>query len=349
MKIKIFLFIFFLSIYFLFSQTGGDKVYKFLNLANSSRQAALSNNLITADDNDISSVLANPALISENISGHLSLNFTDYFSDINFGFVTYSHTFEELGSFAASLQYINYGRFTEADETGEILGEFSAGDYAFTVGWGRQLSPDFKIGSNLKTIYSSLHQYKSAGIAVDIAGTWLYHEKFFSTTLLFKNIGRQVKAYVPGYTEPLPFEIQVAVHKKLEHVPMGFHFLLHNLQKWDLTYDNAKPKTDPFTGKEIKPKKIEDIANKLMHHVIAGIEFSPSKSFFIRLGYNYHRRKEMTIDSKLSTVGISWGFGIRISKFHISYARSAYHLAGSPNVFTLTTRMSDFFDSEGEF
>jgi len=51
----------------------------------------------------------------------------------------------------------------------------------------------------------------------------------------------------------------------------------------------------------------------------------------------------MKVTTKPGTVGFSWGIGIRISKFHFSYARSAYHLVGSPNYITLTTNLSDFF------
>jgi hypothetical protein len=329
-----------------FSQSGAFHVYEFLRLTNSSRQAALGGNLVAADDSDISLVLANPVLINKDVSKHLLLNYVNYFSDVNLGFVTYAHDFSNLGTFAASMQYVNYGTFTETDETGEIYGEFSAGDYALNIGWGRQLHQNFRIGANLKGIYSSLYQYNSAGIAVDVGAGWFFPDNYFSGTLMFRNIGRQVKAYVPGNTEPLPFEIQLAMYKRLQHVPLGFHLLFHNLQKWDLTYQDpfALPETDPFTGEEIKPSVVEDLANKLMHHVILGLELTPSKSFSVRLGYNYHRRKEMIVDSRLSTVGISWGFGFRISKFHLSYARSAYHLAGSPNVITLTTNLSDIFE-----
>lgn len=319
-------------------------MYQFLLLNSSSRQTALGGNLLSVDDNDISLVLANPVLIKNDISNHLLLNYTDYFSDINYGFVTYGKTFEKFGTFAGSIQFMNYGKFTETDETGEKLGEFSAGDYALTVGWGRQLHPHFRIGANIKGIYSSLYQYISAGIAVDAGAGWFFPDNYFSGTFMFRNIGRQIKSYVPGNSEPLPFEIQLALYKRLQHVPLGFHLLFHNLQKWDLTYNDpsAIPDIDPFTGEVIEPAKYEDFANKLMHHIIFGLELSPSKSFSLRIGYNYHRRKEMIVDSRLSTVGLSWGFGFRVSKFHLSYARSAYHLAGSPNVITITTNLSDF-------
>jgi hypothetical protein len=48
------------------------------------------------------------------------------------------------------------------------------------------------------------------------------------------------------------------------------------------------------------------------------------------------------VESRMSTVGLSWGFGFRISKFHISYGRATYHLAGASNHFSISTNFSDF-------
>lgn len=325
-------------------QTGGSHAYEFLLLTNSSRQAALGGNALSVNDEDVSLVLSNPSLITEEVSGQLMLNYSDYFSDINIANVTYARTFEKVGSFAASMQYLNYGTFLEADETGQTYGEFSAADYALTIGWGRKIHPNVLIGANLKGVYSSLYLFNSAAIGVDLAATWQLPDHFFSTSILVRNAGRQIKPYYPGSIEPMPFEIQFAASKKLLHVPLRFHLLLHNLQTWDLTYNdpNIAPEIDPFTGEVIEPSKLSDISNKLMHHVIFGMELAPGKSISFRVGYNYHRRQEMKVASRLSTVGLSWGFGIKIYKFKLSYARSAYHLAGSPNVITLTTNLSDF-------
>ena len=45
----------------------------------------------------------------------------------------------------------------------------------------------------------------------------------------------------------------------------------------------------------------------------------------------------------IKSAGIVRTNGIRISKFHFNYARSAYHLAGSPNYISVTTNFSDFY------
>ena len=61
----------------------------------------------------------------------------------------------------------------------------------------------------------------------------------------------------------------------------------------------------------------------------------------LRFGYNYKRRQEMKIDTKTAMAGFSWGFGLKISKFHISYGRATYHLAGASNHFSISTNLNE--------
>ncbi|MFM8917395.1 MAG: hypothetical protein ACKOGP_06600, partial [Bacteroidota bacterium] len=68
-------------------------------------------------------------------------------------------------------------------------------------------------------------------------------------------------------------------------------------------------------------------ADKVLRHVVIGSEILLSRNFHIRAGYNFQRRKELGVESRMSTVGLSWGFGFRISKFMLIYRRADYHLA----------------------
>lgn len=279
------------------------------------------------------------------MNNHLSLNFIDYFTGINAGCVTFGKTFEKAGSFVGSMQYLNYGNFTRADASGNIIGEFKASDYAMNIGWGRALSSNYSIGSNLKFIYSSLDNYFSSGLAADVAATYTNKEKQITGSVIIKNIGRQLKPYIDGNFEPLPFEIQAGITKRLAKAPIRIVLLANHLEIWDLSFEdtnNPKQTVDPLTGEKIKEKKFEVFGDKLMRHVVAGVEFLPSKNFNIRFGYNYQRRKELQVASRVAMVGFSWGFGIRISKFHIDYGRGTYHLAGSPNHISITTNLSSF-------
>ena len=326
-----------------YSQIGGNNTYEFLNLPISARAAALGGNVLSIRDNDINLALLNPSLLNKTMDNHLALSYINYFSDINLGYAGYSKTFDKLGSFNAGMQYVNYGKFTRAEDNGEITGEFSAGEYALNLGWGRQLDSSFSIGSNFKTIYSTLEQYRSLGIAVDLAGTYFNERLKFGTTLLVKNIGTQVIAYRKGNKEPLPFEIQLGLSKQLEHAPFRFSMVLENLEKFDLTYSDttkAGVNINPITGEEIQEKI--GFFGKTLRHVVIGGEFLPSKNFNIRIGYNYQRRQELKLTTRGGISGFSWGFGFRISKFHISYSRATYHLAGASNHFTISTSLSSF-------
>ncbi|MDD3875982.1 MAG: type IX secretion system protein PorQ [Bacteroidales bacterium] len=328
-----------------FAQSGGLSTYKFLNLSNSSRIAALGGSSIAIMDNDINLAIFNPSLINKGMDNNLSLSFIDYFSGINYGFASYSKTFEKYGSFVGAIQFIDYGKFVKADETGEIQGQFSAGEYAFIIGWGRQLDSSFSIGANLKNIYSDLYTYKSYGLAADLSATYYNKEHEFATSLIAKNIGRQITKYSDGDRENLPFEIQLSMSKKLAKAPIRFILVGDNLQKYDLTYiepQYAKPTTDPLTGELLPEKKFAKHLDKFFRHLIIGAEFTPSKHIGFSFAYNYRRSMEMRVPSKVSTIGLSWGINLKISKFRIGYSRSAYHLAGSPNHITVTTNLSDF-------
>ncbi len=324
----------------LISQSG--RVYKFLNLPASARMTAIGGYGIPDTGNDISMALFYPSLTNSAMHQNLTLNFVSYFDDIHYGTAAYSHTFEKLGSFTGRVHYISYGKFDERDEFGEDLGTFSAGEYAFILGWGRQLSDRFHIGSNLKLIGSDFYQYSSYGIAVDVSGSYINHERLFAASILFRNIGRQITYYHSGNNEALPFEIVAGASQRLLNAPIRLFAVAHNLQKYDITYDrHINSEYMSSNQEDLRENNIGDIADHLMHHLILGIEFLPTDNLSFHMGYNYRRRQEMKVESRLSTVGFSWGLGLKISRFQFSYGRSHYHLAGSPNHITISFNAGD--------
>jgi hypothetical protein len=324
-----------------FSQSGGKATYQFLNLTNSARVAALGGNFLTIHDNDLSLALANPSLITPSMNKTLSLNFVDYFAGTNYGYASYGFDLNKLGSFAGTMQYYSYGKSDNTNENGETLGQFSAGEYNFNLGWGRMLDSVFSIGANLKVIYSGLEIYHSYGLAVDVAGSYIPNESFCAS-LIFRNIGRQITTYTSAGAEPLPFEIQAGISKKLAHVPFRYSILLQHLEKWDLLYNDPNAVVDPFTGELPTQSDFEKFAQNAMRHIILGGEFIPAKFLSVRFGFNYLRRQEMKVVSRPGTVGFSWGIGLNVSKFNFSYSRAAYHLSGSPNFISVSTNLGDW-------
>ena len=71
--------------------------------------------------------------------------------------------------------------------------------------------------------------------------------------------------------------------------------------------------------------------DKAMLHVVPSAEILLSENFMLRVGYNVRRRKEMVLAEKPSAIGLTFGMGVRVSKFHISYGYSQLHLAGISN------------------
>lgn len=321
------------------------RVYEFLGLPATARITALGGYAFPVADPDLGMALTYPSLMTPEMSTHLSLNFADYFGDINYGTVAFARNFQKTGPLSFSVQYINYGLFQEADETGQLFGNFTAGEYSFMLGWGRRLNERFFLGSNLKSIHSYYHEYSSWGLAVDVSVSYLAPHQLFAASAVVRNIGLQLRRFRPGPAEALPFEIVVGASHKFANAPLRLVFVAHNLQRFDLTYPTIQPITviqtqqrEPSFGEQLS-----DLGDQLMRHAIFGLEFVPGQNFNFRVGYNYRRRQEMKVESKISTVGLSWGFGIRIARFHLNYGRSNYHLAGAPNHISISTSLTDLF------
>ncbi len=327
------------------SQPGG-KAFQFLENTNSARVAALGGKVAALSDDDLNMPFHNPSLLSPSMHNHLVLNYVDFFAGINYGYASYSRSYGNIGNFAIGINYLNYGKFIGADEAGVLTSEFKAADYAFNIIYSRSLDSLFTIGINLKPVYSNLESYSSFAIAFDAGITYHNPEKYFTASLVLRNLGTQITTYYPnGDKEPLPFEILLGISQKLKYAPLGFFIVAEHLEKYDLTYDVEKKSdiiADPFTGEDIKEDKLNIFIDKFMRHIIVGSEVYLTDNFVLRFGFNYRRRMEMKVDSRAGTVGFSWGVGIKISKFHLSYARPAYHLSGAPNNFSLSMNLSEF-------
>ncbi len=331
------------------AQIGGSTAFSFLNLPLSARAAALGGKTVSVYDHDLNMAVWNPSLLSAKTSSQLAFSFADYFTDVRYGYAGFAWHIDSIGTFALSASRINYGDFTETDNTGAVIGQFSAGEYGITLGYSRQLDSNFTIGANIKYLQSNLYLWQANALALDLAATYHRPEKNFSASVLIRNAGRMLSTYTPGNTEQLPYEIEAGFSKKPKHMPFRLLVTLQHLQRWDLTYtDPANPPqlVDPLTGDSIKVSQFRTFGDKLMRHVVVGGEILIGKSIFIRGGFNYQRRKEMLIESRPGIVGFSFGLGLRIYKFNISYARAAYHIAGGTNTFSITSNLADFYSKK---
>lgn len=326
----------------LYAQIGGTASYTFLNLTPSARNAALGGSNI-AKNSGVANVLINPASLSKLDHNNLSLTYFNYFNGINYGMANYARNFNKIGTIHFAIQYANYGKFQEADETSVITGEFKAADYAFNVSYAKPLNADstLSLGGNLKFIYSNYYLYNSLAIALDASLLYRLPKKQFAVAAIIKNAGIPLKQYNPNQKSTLPLEAQIGVSQGLEHVPINFFLNLASLQKPNLNYtDSAKLITkDPLSGLPVEQKKnYFDYAGR---HVLTGVEINPGKNFALRVAFDYRKRQEMKVDVRPGMVGFSFGFGFKTKKFSLDYGRTQFHRAGATNLFTFGYNISN--------
>ena len=320
-----------------FSQTGGDNIYEFLNLTHSGLVSSLGGTNVSLHGSNLNLAYHNPSLLNSGMNKNLALNYANYFAGINYGLAMYSRSYPGTGNFATGLTYLNYGSFTEADASGTITGSFSAAEYALSLIYSLEIDSLFSVGVTFKPVLSQLEKYTSFGFAFDIGASWHNSTKLFSAGMVIKNAGYQVTTYAGEPHQKLPFEIQAGVSQKLAHAPFRFSLTLRHLEKFDLTYQYNEPAS---TGNSNESSGFMENA---MRHAIVGIELIPHKNFYFSAGYNYQRRRELQIESKVSTVGFSWGFGINTSFLNIEFGRATYHLAGSSTNVSLILKPDLFY------
>lgn len=321
-----------------YPQTGGDNVYEFLNLTHSSLVSSLGGSNVSLNNGDINMAAQNPALLSPAMDRYLGINYVNYFAGINYGQTLYSRSYRKTGNFAAGLTYLNYGTFRETDESGNITGTFSAAEYAMSLIYSRSIDSLFSAGITLKPVLSHLEKYTSFGVAFDAGASYSSRNGLFSAGLVLRNIGIQLTTYTSGSRERLPFEIQAGITQRLKHAPLRFSLTARHLEKFDLTY-TYRNKITGVTSQNTKNTFAED----LMRHLVIGAELIPHKNFYFSAGYNYQRRRELEIESKVSTVGFSWGFGINTNLISVGFSRATYHLAGSTNNISLILKPEQLY------
>ena len=316
-----------------FSQTGGDNVYEFLNLTHSGLISSLGGTNVSLPGNNLNLAYHNPALLNKEMNKSLALNYVNYFAGINYGLAMYSGSCAGAGNFAAGVTYLNYGSFTETDPSGVITGKFNAAEYAFSMIYSREIDSLFSLGVNFKPVLSNLEKYTSFGFAFDLGASWHNRSNLFSAGMVIKNAGYQVTTYAGETRQKLPFEIQAGLSRRLAHAPFRFSLTLRHLEKFNLTHQYTAPAS---SATDIPASK--EFLENMMRHVIIGAELIPHKNFYFSGGYNYQRRSELKVDSKVSTVGFSWGFGINTSWMNVEFGRATFHLAGSSSHVSLVIR-----------
>ncbi len=268
---------------------------------------------------------------------HLALSYTDYLADISLSSVYYVVNHSKFGQWGAGLQYMGYGNFTQTDPTGQTLGNFSVHDYVLSVTHATTLKP-FTLGATLKMALSGIAEYKSVAALIDLGGIYKHPEKELYVGLALKNIGYQLKTFTGEDREAMPFDAQLGLTYKPEHMPLQLSITAHHLQQFDISYaDTAQ------TGLYLVNAPAKSFGDKLARHFVVSSQFLLSKNFNVLVGYNHLRRQELRLETKSAGAGLSLGATVRVKSFELTFTRAYYHVAGASNAFTVISNVAPLF------
>lgn len=330
------------------AQLGSQSVFNFLNLPVSPRLTALGGHLITVSDGDANLAFVNPASLQSSTHQFLSFNHSFLVAGMQAGYASYAHHFSGPDlSTHIGISYANYGEMEWTDEYFNSLGTFNAGEYALVMGASKKVADRLSLGMNAKLIQSRLAFYQSGGVAVDLAALYSDTSSKFTATLVFKNIGTQFSPYdEEGMSEPLPFEIQAGISKRLRYLPLRFSVIYRYLDRWNVLYEdpNAESGILQLDG-TVQERSASSIwLDNFFRHFVFNAELLLGKqqNFILRTGYNHLMRKELAVNNYGSLSGFSFGFGMKVRRFRVDYGRGVYHLAGGSHHFSISTLLSSF-------
>jgi len=291
-----------------------SRVFQFLDLNQHARSAAIGGNHPAIESADFSLFTLNPAFLSLEQNHTFQASYINHISDINFGSASFHKSFDNIGSFGASLHVLNYGELTRFDELGNDLGDFSANDLSLTLGWAVKLKERWHAGIAITGIYSSLDSFNSTAITTS-AGI------FFNSTnnrtqvgASLQHAGYQLSTF-NGRQEPLPFDINIGIAHKLQTLPFRLYATARNLHDWDLR--TANDESSPSA------------ADQIFRHMVYGTEILLSNSVTFRLGYDDLLHEQTKTGKRVDGAGLSMGFGVRLKTTEIDFARTSFSDIGN--------------------
>jgi hypothetical protein len=147
----------------------GTTAAGFLNIDVGARAVGMGSAFVTLSD-DPTGIYWNPAGLARLTTSQAMFSHTAWLMDISFDFAAMTIPLRSVGTLGISATFMTMDEMerTTIDQpmgTGEY---FSAGSYAFTLSYARNLTDRFSIGGNAKLIHEKIYHSSANGIAFDI-------------------------------------------------------------------------------------------------------------------------------------------------------------------------------------
>ena len=282
-----------------------ETAYNFLRLPVSAHVAALGGDNISLNEDDATLVFHNPALMNFVADKTINLNFMTYMEGAKTASAAFVKGIGNRASWGVTAQYMDYGKMKQTTYDNIEIGEFSAKDICIGGAFAYALTDKISGGITAKAITSSIADYHSMAVGVDLGLTYTDSIGDLSIAVAAKNLGGQVKAYDEEF-EKIPLDLQVGVTKRLTNSPFRFSATLSRLNNWDQGF---------------------------IKHLAVGADVLLSETIYLAAGYNFRRAHEMKItDTEGASshgAGLSFGAGLSLERFKLHIGYGKYHVSAS--------------------
>ncbi|HEY0608826.1 MAG TPA: type IX secretion system protein PorQ [Chitinophaga sp.] len=311
---------------------GGKSVFPFLDLPAAPQLTALGGISVSQQTEDLSLATVSPALLRPSMHGHLQANYTSYLADVRYGHVMFGYHAESLQTtFAGSVQYVNYGSMAQTDAAGNVQGTFAPRDIAWQLTASRRYLERWFYGVSVKFIHSRYQQYSSTGIAADFGLAYQDTARQLQIGLAARNMGAQLRTYVTGNQEPLPFDLQIGISKRLQHLPLQLSATIHHLYQFDIRYADPALEDGTVISDGDTTRAGGKTFDKLFRHFVLAAQWQVGRYVELTVAYNHLRRQELAWSGQQGLSGFSAGVGVITRKLQLRYARSWYQRAAAFN------------------
>jgi hypothetical protein len=262
--------------------------------------------------------LSNPASMNREADGHFSFNHQIYYAGVDQSSASFVKDFGRPGLWGLGFQRMDYGTINSYDQAGYNLGETDAGESAIVLGNAHKIGV-FTVGGNLKMAFSNIAGFRASALLTDLALLFDHPLKDLNASLLIKNMGFITQKYSPEDGSRVPFDVQLGISFKPEHMPFRFSFTSWRLAGGEEIY---------FNPDAVYQNEEPSLLDEIFSHLIIGTELILGKNVVLMGGYNHLRREELKVPGSAFGTGLSFGLNIRIKSVSFGYAGSSYHTSG---------------------
>lgn len=297
----------FMSIVMSVSADQGTTSAVFLKLEQGVRPISMGGAFTAASD-DVNAVQWNPAGLSSLKGFELTFMHSVWFADIFYDYFAAAYPAGEIGTFGASVVYVNSGEIKKWDEMGQQQGTFGASDIGFNIAYGTSINKEMSLGVVIKMFNETIENTGAFGFAADIGGIMKLPLEGLSGGALIQNLGPKF-GFGEAFLPPINFRLGLS------------YTAVRNLMV-NLDY--------------IQPIETNGI-------LAAGMEYWYRDLIVVRIGYQYQGMFDKNFyyenfAGPAILAGFTMGLGLKIDIYEVDYAYRQFGVLGSTHRIGFTVK-----------